>query len=640
MEYASYVIRDRAIPHVSDGFKPVQRRILQSLFDVDDGKFHKVANVVGHCMQYHPHGDASIYAALVNLANKEILIERQGNFGNILTGDPASAARYIECRVLPLGKEILFNPELTRYEDSYDGRRKEPLTFPCKVPLILILGGEGIAVGMSTQILPHNFIEVLEAVKSCLNKEPFTLVPDFFSGGLLDASQYDEGNGKVTVRAKLDTSDPKKIVIRELPHGVTTESMMSSLENAARRQKIKIGRITDYTTHTVEIEIQLPRGVPASEAVEGLYAFTDCERSISVNLLVIHENTPRNMRISEIIAFHADQLKNLLKQELELEKGKLLDKLHARTLERIFIEEKIYKKLEKEGRYEGMLEVVKTGFKPFKKELLRPVTAEDIETLLKIPIRRISLYDIERMKKEVTEIQARLKTIDRNLKRIKAYAVKYLDGLIKQYKKDFPRKTELSSITRVDQKDLARRDRELCYNPKTGYLGYDLKEEGLLFKVSVYDKILLLDKNGNYRLIPVPEKLFMPQKLLLVLLADKNELEKTVFSLLYKQKKTGYLYIKRCRLTQFIINKDYSVLPDPGDKLLKITTKENAAVSVAFKQQSLSGSALFPLDRYLVKGAKTRGTRVTAKEFSSAKFVTAAPPAQTEQKSKDTKKKS
>ncbi|MDC7241883.1 MAG: DNA topoisomerase IV subunit A, partial [Spirochaetales bacterium] len=404
IEYASYVIKDRAIPHLNDGLKPVQRRILQSLFDVDDGKFNKVANVVGHCMQYHPHGDASIYGALVNLANKDMFIDKQGNFGNIYTGDPASAARYIECRLLPLAKEVLYNPEITDFEDSYDGRRKEPITFPAKIPLILIQGAEGIAVGMSTKILPHNFVEVLQAERSFLMDEPFELYPDFPTGGLVDVSEYREGNGKVLSRAKLDTKDLKKITIRELPFGTTTETLLASVEAAARKNKIKIGGITDFTTDKVEIEIKLPRGVHTKDVLDGLYAFTDCEVSLSVNLLVIGPDTkPVVMTIPEIIKYHAGQLINVLKKELKLEEGQLLDKLHARTLERIFIEERIYKAIEQMKSPEAITLAVRDGFTPFMNEIKRDIEEEDIERLLKIPIRRISLYDINKMKKEMDE---------------------------------------------------------------------------------------------------------------------------------------------------------------------------------------------------------------------------------------------
>ena len=437
LEYASYVIKDRAIPDLEDGLKPVQRRILHSLFEMDDGKFHKVANVVGHCMQYHPHGDASIGSALVVLANKDLFIERQGNFGNIYTGDEASAARYIECRASPLSKDIFYNPKLPDTVPSYDGRKDEPVLFPAKIPVVLVMGAEGIAVGMSTRILPHNVIEVLEAEKACLEGKKFQLYPDFPTGGLVDVSGYQDGNGKVLVRARLDTSDPKRILITELPFGSTTESLINSVEAAARAGRLKIQSINDFTTDKVEIEVKLARGVYARETMDALFAFTECEQSISVNLLVIRDGLPAVMTVTEVVRHHAKQLVKILTRELELEKKELLDRLHLRTLERIFIEERIYKAIEKMKTAKGVTDSVITGFKPFLKEVgPRGVSAEDVEQLLKIPIRRISLYDINRAREEMARIQARVREINGHLKNITAYAVSFLDGIIARVKAD------------------------------------------------------------------------------------------------------------------------------------------------------------------------------------------------------------
>ena len=338
IQYASYVIRDRAIPELIDGFKPVQRRILHTLLENDDGKFTKVANVVGKVMAYHPHGDASIYSALVNLANKEIFIDKQGNFGNMYTGDSASAPRYIECRLRPVTKEIIYNPKITQYVPSYDGRSKEPVVFRAKLPLVLITGAEGIAVGMSTQILSHNVHEVIEAEKACLRGEPFQLFPDFPTGGLIDCTEYKDGLGKIVARAKMDTSDDKKIVITELPYGSTSESLMDSIEKAARNGKVKIASINDFTADTVNIEIRLPRGVYVKDVVDSLYAFTECEKTVYCNLLVIKENMPVQMTVTQVIEHHAKQLVEVLHDELEFEKSELNEKLHLRTLERIFIE--------------------------------------------------------------------------------------------------------------------------------------------------------------------------------------------------------------------------------------------------------------------------------------------------------------
>ncbi len=622
IEYASYVIKDRAIPHLNDGLKPVQRRILQSLYDVDDGKFHKVANVVGHCMQYHPHGDASIYGALVNLANKELFIDKQGNFGNIYTGDPASAARYIECRMLPFAKEVLFNPEITDFEDSYDGRRKEPITLPSKIPMPLILGAEGIAVGMSTRILPHNLIEVLEAEKSCLRGESFELYPDFPTGGLVDVSDYREGNGKVLSRAKLDTSDPKKITIRELPYGSTTETLIASIENAARKNKIKIGSINDFTTEKVEIEIKLPRGVHTKDVLEGLYAFTDCEVSISVNLLLIKDNNPVVMTIPEVIQYHADQLVTILKKELKLEEGQLLDKLHARTLERIFIEERIYKKIEEMKTPESIVLAVRDGFVPFLDEIKRDITEEDIERLLKIPIRRISLYDINKMKKEMDEIKARIREIRAHLKNIIEYAVSTIDGFIAKHTDSQKRLTEIMSIEKVDIRDAAQKNLKIRYNKDTGYIGSDVSSGVVMCDASVYDRLLVIRKDCTYQVIDVPDKLFIGKGLLYAGLTDKETLEETVFSVVYRNKENGYPYIKRCKITQFILNKVYDLLPEEGE-FVRFTTKTDVSIVVDFKQKTLirTGADTFPVEDYLVKGVKARGVRIKPKEFTSARFI-------------------
>ncbi|QEN07840.1 DNA topoisomerase IV subunit A [Oceanispirochaeta crateris] len=623
IEYASYVIKDRAIPHLDDGLKPVQRRILQSLFDVDDGKFNKVANVVGHCMQYHPHGDASIYGALVNLANKDLFIDKQGNFGNIFTGDPASAARYIECRLLPLAKTILYNPEITDFEETYDGRRKEPIVFPSKIPLILVLGAEGIAVGMSTKILPHNLVEVLKAERSFLMGEGYELYPDFPTGGLVDVTDYREGNGKILSRAKLDTKDPKKITVTELPYGTTTETLITSIEAAARKNKIKIGRINDFTTDTVEIEITLPRGVHTKDVLDGLYAFTDCEVSLSLNLLVIGpDSKPKVMTIPEVIEYHAGQLIKILKKELILEQGQLLDRLHARTLERIFIEERIYKAIEQMKSPETISLAIRDGFLPYMKEITRDITEEDIERLLKIPIRRISLYDINKMKKEVDEILARLKEIKHHLKHLKEYAIATLDELIKKQAPLMPRKTEIMDIQKVDIRDAAQKNLKIRYNKETGYIGSDVSSGVIHCEASVYDRILIVRKDCSYQVMDVPDKFFIGKGMLYCGLTDKETLENTVFSIVYRNTENGYPYVKRCKVTQFILNKVYDLLPE-NSQFVRFTTKTDVSIVVDFIQKSLirTGLDTFPLENYLVKGVKAQGVRIKPKEFSSARFI-------------------
>ncbi|MBN2049909.1 MAG: DNA topoisomerase IV subunit A [Spirochaetales bacterium] len=622
LEYASYVIKDRAIPDLDDGLKPVQRRILHTLFSVDDGKFHKVANIVGHTMQYHPHGDASIYSALVVLANKDLFIEKQGNFGSLLTGDPASAARYIECRLLSLAKKVLYRPEITEYVDSYDGRNKEPVVFPAKIPVVLIQGAEGIAVGMSTKILPHNFNEVLEALQKALKDEPFELYPDFQTGGLVDVSDYQDGMGKVLVRAKVDVSDPKRILIRELPYGTTTESLISSIENAAKKNKIRIAGIQDYTTDQVEIEIYLARNVHSAEVLDALYAFTDCEVSISVNLLVIQDNKPVLMTVSEVIRHHAEKLVEILRAELKVEQKQLEDRLHARTLERIFVEERIYKKIESMKTHRGVTDAVIKGFEPFHDEIKREVTEEDVERLLKIPIRRISLYDINKNRQEIEEIQGRLGEIKKHLGKIKDYAVSFLGDLLETYGALYPRRSKIGFFEKVDAKDVVQRDIPLLYDDSTGYLGTEVKSGKRLFDVSPYDRVLAIRKNGVYSVIDVPEKLFIDKGMHFCCLAEKEALQKIVFTILYKDKQKGNVYLKRCKIEQFILGRSYTLVPE-DTIILSLTTREDVVFELKYKPKPrlkvLEES--FDISDYLVKGVKAQGVRLSAKDLASAKML-------------------
>lgn len=651
LEYASYVIKDRAIPHIDDGLKPVQRRILHSLMEMDDGKFHKVANVVGHCMKYHPHGDASIYEALVVLANKGLFIDTQGNFGNIYTGDVASAARYIESRLLPFAKQVLYKPEITVWDDSYDGRNREPNVFPAKIPVVLLMGAEGIAVGMSTKILPHNFVEVLEALKCALRGESFQVLPDFPTAGIMDASGYQDGLGKVLVRAKLDTSDPKRIIIRELPFGSTTESLIDSIENAARRGKIKIAGISDFTTENVEIEVTLARGVYTQDTVDALYAFTDCEQSISVNLLVIGpDNRPVAMTVTEVINYHAKKIMAILKAELELELKNLEDKLHARTLERIFIEERIYKQIEEMKTAESVVKAVMDGFLPFMKEIKRPVTDEDVERLLKIPIRRISLYDINKAKKEVAEINAAIQLAKKRLANLRDYALEFVDILLRQEGKKWPRKTLIQRFDKVDVREAAVRNLSLRYDMGTGYLGHGLGESkagtvetdaktskakgekaaallgpstGLTetIMVSEFDRILLIFGDGSYKVTGVPQKLFVGKGLLAVVLADKESLAAVTYSLVYRNPE-GETYIKRTRVEQFILEKVYQLVPE-GGSLLGFTTSEKVSVRLLYDTRKGNLRVTqedFAVADYLVKGVGAQGVRLSTKPLAKMEF--------------------
>lgn len=617
IQYASYVIRDRAIPDIIDGLKPVQRRIIHTMIKTDDGRFVKVANVVGKVMAYHPHGDASIYTALVNLANKELFIDKQGNFGNLFTGDSASAPRYIECRLRPVTREVLnTNPKITQYVETYDGRDTEPVAFQAKLPLVLIMGAEGIAVGMSTQIMSHNIHEVIDAEKKCLRGENFELFPDFRTGGLIDVSDYKDGLGKLIARAKLDTSDDKKITITELPYGSTSESLIDSIEKAAKSGKVKIASINDYTADSVNIEIKLPRGVYSKDVVDSLYAFTDCEKTIYCNLLVIKDNMPVQMTCTQVIEYHAKQLTGILKSELELEKQDLTEKLHLRTLERIFVEERIYKRIEEMKTEIAVVKAVKDGFIPFKAELIREITDEDVEHLLKIPIRRISLYDINKNRKEVQAINARIKEINRLLKHLVEYAISYLEGIEQKLDSaSTKRRTKLSRIKTVDVKTVVKRDTPLKYDEKSGYLGTAVSGGTELLKITPYDRIVFVRKSGIYSVTEAPNKVFVGPELRYCGFADKDEISKILFTVLYRDPETQFVYIKRCRIGGYIMNRDYFFAPE-GMEVLHVDTRKSFKFTLNYvpKPRLKVLKEVFKADAFAEKGVKAQGVRVAAKE--------------------------
>lgn len=621
IQYASYVIRSRAIPDIRDGLKPVQRRILHTMLETDDGRMNKVANVVGKVMAYHPHGDSSIYTALVNLANKEIFIEKQGNFGNMYTGDGASASRYIECRLKNVTKDIIYNPKITEYVPSYDSRGKEPVFFRAKLPLVLMMGAEGIAVGMSTQIMSHNVHEVIEAEKACLRGESFQLFPDFPTGGLIDVSDYKDGLGKIVTRAKIDTSDDKKITITELPYGSTTESLVDSIEKAAKNGKIKVGTVHDLTSSSVHIEIKLPRGIYAKDVIDSLYAFTDCEQSVYCNLLVIKDNMPVQMTATQVIEYHAKQLQQILHDELEQEAKELKQKLHLRTLERIFIEERIYKAIEQMKTEEAVHKAVVDGFVPFKNELIKEISEDDIEHLLSIPIRRISLYDMSKNKKEVQAINARLKEIARLLKHLVEYAISYLDEIEKKLDPVLiPRRTSLTNIKTVDVKSVVKRNTPLKYDEKNGYLGTQVAGGQELMKITPYDRILYVRKSGIYTVTEAPEKVFVGPELRCCSFADKESLSKILFTIIYREPETQFVYIKRCKIAAYIMNRDYFFAPD-GMEVLHVDTRKDFDFTLNYvkKPRVKIFSEIFHAKNFLEKSIKAQGTRVSAKEVESIK---------------------
>ncbi|MEN8256520.1 MAG: DNA topoisomerase IV subunit A [Thermodesulfobacteriota bacterium] len=611
LDYTSYVIKERAIPDLSDGLKPVQRRIMQTLANMDDGRFNKVANVVGDTMKLHPHGDQSIYAALVNLSNKGFLISQQGNFGNIYTGDGASAARYIECRLSPLAKETLFNKDLTAFAESYDGRLMEPVTLPSKIPLLLLQGAEGIAVGMATKIMPHNFVEVLEAQKDILHDKEIEIYPDFQKGGTLDVSGYDDGNGRLKCRACIEEKDEKTILVKEIPHSTTTQSIMESVEKAAKQGKIKIQSINDYTAEEVEIEIKLPRGIYAEDTIRALYAFTDCEVSISPNLTVIRDGNPVNISVTEVLRDNTDKLVNDLEKELLIDLDRLQERLQAALLEQIFIEERLYKKIEECDTYQLVVETVDSSLKPFRDRLLRDVTLEDIERLLEIRIKRISRYDIAKKQKEINATRKKIREVEKHLKDMVLFTTNYIDKLLKKYGPDYPRRTEIATFSEVQARKVAISNLTFGYQVKTGFLGHQVKgDEGFSFPCSEYDKVMLVFKNGTYRVVPVAEKVFIGHDIVWM---GKVE-GRLVFNIIYKNGSENLSYIKRFKMPKFIMEKDYELFkPHKRSLIQHMSLGDEGLVRVYYtpNKRAKANYEDFSLEDFLIKGAAARGKRVS-----------------------------
>ena len=623
LEYASYVIRDRAIPDIEDGLKPVQRRILHTMKEIDDGKFCKVANIVGDTMKLHPHGDASIGSALVVMANKEYFIDKQGNFGNALTGDPASAPRYIEARLTPLAKETLFNSELTEYTDSYDGRNKEPIVLPCKLPVSLLFGAEGIAVGMSTRILPHNFNEVIDAQIAFLKNQPFKLLPDFLSGGILDVGQYEEGNGKVLVRARIDVTDDKILTVRELPFGVTTESLIQSVQDAANKGKLKLSSIDDFTAESVEIELKAARGMDAEKLLKLLYAFTQCQVSISVNLLLIQANQPVQLTVSEVLRHSTLRLKDLLKQELLLSLEQTRRKWHMRRMEMYFIGEKIYQKLEACDSYEEALDVVRKAVLHIESVLPFPVEQDDIEKLLTLQIKRISRYDQKESQKELDKLKVTIGSLNKSLKDITRYTISYLDKIKDKYGEDFPRRTKVQSFDEIRVQDVAEKQK-VGWDRKEGFLGLNVKSGSTSFYCSAYDKIVVIRKDGSYQVIRVPEKQFVGKDAISV---EKLNQE-TVHNVIYWEGASKVCYAKRFRVEKFILDREYNLFPKKkGAKILHLSQGEGIRLEVSFvpTPRIRKSSDTYNLDDLGIKGIQARGNKVSSKSVQNVK-VTASEP--------------
>ena len=611
LQYASYVIRDRAIPQLEDGLKPVQRRILHALFEKDDGRFNKVANIVGHAMQYHPHGNVSIEEALVNLTNKSYLIEGQGNFGNVFTGDPAAASRYIECRLTELARNELFNPKLTTYISSYDGRNREPVLLPSKLPLLLMLGSEGIAVGLATHILPHNFVELLKAQIAVLQEKRFKLLPDFPQGGLMDASEYNNGNGKLKLRAKIEKRENNKLVIREIPFSTTTESIIASIEEAARKRKIKIRSIADFTAAQVEIVITLSPGEDPNKMITAIYHFTQCEVTIHSSIVVIKGDQPMQMDIDQVIRFNTEQLVSLLQRELELRRTELNDDLHRKTLVQLFIKNRIYKRIEECESYKAVQEAVLKGLQPFQQQLTREVNLEDVEMLLGLQIKRISKFDLQKNEEDKLKIMKELKEVEKHLRNLIEYAIQYLQSLIEKYGKQYKRRTQLTATEEINVRELTANELAITYDQEKGFIGHQVKGTAV-FRCSPLDRLILVWDSGHYQIVSPPDKLFVDKNLLYFGIFSREQ----VFTVVYNTSKTTFL--KRFVFGGAIMNRDYNCAQD-GSKIKYIT--DRPVKEIRLKYRHVKGARIdeqtFDLNEVPVRGPKTRGNQVTKRTVTS-----------------------
>ncbi len=583
LDYASYVILDRAVPYFEDGLKPVQRRILHTLFDMHDGRYHKVANIVGRTMQLHPHGDASIGDALVTLGQKELLIDAQGNWGNPFTGDSAAAPRYIEGRLTAFALEVLFNPETTNWIPSYDGRNNEPVTLPAKFPLLLAQGVEGIAVGLSTSILPHNFCELCEASIAHLRGKKFELYPDFFTGGIADMSDYNDGlrGGRIKVRAKIEKLDSKTLVIREIPYGTTTGSLIDSIISANDKGKIKIKHVDDNTSQEVEIVIHLHPGTDPQVVIDALYAFTDCEKSLAPNACIIVNKKPQFIGVSEILKLNTDHTVQLLKWELENKLAALGQKWHMTSLEKIFIEKEIYEVIKKALNKDEMVSLIEEGLKPFVKKMLRKeVTREEILKLAEIPIRRISRFDRKKADEALKELDLQIEETENHLVHLTDYAIAHFKNLLKKYGEGKERKTTIGEFGKVNAVHVAIANQKLYVNRKEGFVGTGLKKEEYLFDVSSYDDIIVFKADGSFKIVRVSDKDFVGKDVVLIEKFNKDD-ERQIYNVIYQEGKDGVSYIKRFNVGGITRDKDYLMgKGKPGSKILYISSNPNGEAEI------------------------------------------------------------
>ncbi|MFV0546429.1 MAG: DNA gyrase/topoisomerase IV subunit A [Bacteroides sp.] len=623
LDYASYVILERAVPHINDGLKPVQRRILHSMKRLDDGRYNKVANIVGHTMQFHPHGDASIGDALVQLGQKDLLIDCQGNWGNILTGDGAAAPRYIEARLSKFALDVVFNPKTTTWKQSYDGRNKEPITLPVKYPLLLAQGVEGIAVGLSSKILPHNFNELCDASIHYLKEETFKLYPDFQTGGSIDVSRYNDGErgGVVKVRAKITKVDNKTLCISEIPYGKTTTSIIDSILKAVDKGKIKIKKVDDNTSANVEILVHLASGTSSDKTIDALYAFTDCEVSISPNCCVIDENKPHFLRVSDVLKKSTDNTKDLLRQELEIKKQELQESLHFASLEKIFIEERIYKdkEFEQAKSIDMACEHIDLRLTPFYPQFIREVTKDDILRLMEIKMGRILKFNSDKADEVIARMKDEITVINKHLSQIVEYTIQWYKMLKDKYGKDFPRRTELRNFDTIEATKVVEANEKLYINREEGFIGTSLKKDEFIACCSDIDDVIIFFRDGKYMITPVADKKFVGKNILYIAVFKKND-KRTVYNVIYRHGKVAPFYIKRFSVTGITRDKEYDVTQgEPGSKMVYFTVNPNGeaeTVKVILKPKARQKILTFEKDftEIAIKGRQSMGNILTKAE--------------------------
>ena len=623
LDYASYVILERAVPHINDGLKPVQRRILHSMKRLDDGRYNKVANIVGHTMQFHPHGDASIGDALVQLGQKELLIDCQGNWGNILTGDSAAAPRYIEARLSKFALDVVFNPKTTQWQSSYDGRNREPITLPVKFPLLLAQGVEGIAVGLSSKILPHNFNELCDAAIAYLKGEPFQLYPDFQTGGSIDVSKYNDGErgGVVRVRAKISKLDNKTLCISEIPYGKTTSSLIDSILKAVEKGKIKVKKVEDNTAGKVEILVHLAPGVSSDKTLDALYAFTDCEVNISPNCCVIDNKKPHFLSVSDVLKKSTDNTLDLLRQELNIERDEKLEALHFSSLEKIFIEERIYKdaKFEQAENMDAACEHIDDRLTPFYPQMVREVTKEDILKLMEIKMARILKFNKDKADELIARLKGEIEEIENHLAHITDYTINWYEGLKAKYGKNFERKTEIRNFDVIVATKVAEANEKLYINREEGFIGTGLKKDEYVCNCSDIDDVIIFYKDGKYKIVRISDKLFVGKNILYVNIFKKND-KRTIYNVIYRDGKDGAYFIKRFNVTSMIRDREYDVTQgNPGSKIMYFTANPNGeaeVVKVALRPNPRIKKLILERDfrEISIKGRQSMGNLLTRLE--------------------------